>query len=240
MAKRHYLRALLAVGFGLSGLGLLPSGKNLTPAYALNPAANSIDSADSLWVVVNKTRPLNPLKYKPTDLVVPGFGPLNANPYQHSMRKDAAMAAEKMANAMKASGKGRLVIQSAYRSYGTQSYVHQRQVKRFGLKAGEALAARPGFSEHQTGLAIDVSARNQGCQIRVCFGETKAGSWLRQNAYKFGFILRYPDGLTSITGYQYEPWHLRFVGVELATAMKEQKILTLEQFFKLPAAPNYK
>lgn len=239
MAKRHFFRAMLAVGFGLLGLGIFPSVDNPTPARALDLGAKSIDDPASVWVVVNKTRPLNPLQYKPSDLVVPGFGPLNANPYQHSMRKDVANAAERLAKAMQSAGKGRLVIQSAYRSFNTQKSVHDRQVKRFGLAAGEALAARAGYSEHQTGLAIDVSARNQGCQIRVCFGGTKAGAWLRANAHRWGFIIRYPQNATAVTGYQYEPWHLRFVGVELATDMKQKSITTLEQYFGLPSAPNY-
>ena len=239
MAKRHFIRALLVVGFGLLGFGMFPSVDNPTPAKALDLGTHSIDDPASIWVVVNKARPLNPIKYKPADLVVPGFGPLNANPYQHSMRKDVASAAERLAKAMYSAGKGRLVIQSAYRSYSTQKTVHDRQVARFGLAAGEALAARAGYSEHQTGLAIDVSARNQGCQIRVCFGGTKAGSWLKANAYRWGFIIRYPNYATAVTGYQYEPWHLRFVGTALAKDMKEKGINTLEQYFGLPSAPNY-
>lgn len=239
MAKRLFYRAVLVVGFGFLGLGISPSVDNLTPANALDLGANSIDDPSSIWVVVNKQRPLSPVKYQPADLVVPGFGPLNANPYKHSMRKDVAAAAERLANAMKAVGKGRLVIQSAYRSYNIQKSVHERQVSRFGLVAGEALAARPGYSEHQTGLAIDVSARDQGCQIRVCFGGTKAGAWLKANSHRWGFIIRYPQYASPVTGYQYEPWHLRFVGVALATDMKSKGIATLEQYFGLPSAPNY-
>ncbi|MFN5558262.1 MAG: D-alanyl-D-alanine carboxypeptidase family protein [Rhodoluna sp.] len=239
MAKKHFSRALLAVGFGLLGLGILPSVDNPTPARALDLGANSIDNPTSIWVVVNKARPLNPIKYKPVDLVVPGFGPLNANPYQHSMRRDVAAAAEGLAKSMQKAGKGRLVIQSAYRSYNTQKSVHDRQVSRFGLAAGEPLAARPGYSEHQTGLAIDVSARDQGCQIRVCFGGTKAGAWLKANAHRWGFIIRYPQNAMPVTGYQYEPWHLRYVGIELATDMKQKSISTLEKYFGLPSAPKY-
>jgi D-alanyl-D-alanine carboxypeptidase len=141
--------------------------------------------------------------------------------------------------AMNAEGRGSLIIQSAYRSYAEQKTIHARQVEKYGLKAGEALAARPGYSEHQTGWAVDVSARGQGCQIRVCFGQTKAGSWIAQNAYKYGFIIRYPNYATPVTGYQYEPWHLRYVGKGLAKVMRDDKISTLEKFFKLPAAPNY-
>jgi D-alanyl-D-alanine carboxypeptidase len=105
--------------------------------------------------------------------------------------------------------------------------------------AGEALAARPGYSEHQTGLAADVSASGQGCVIQVCFAKTKAGKWLAANAWQYGFILRYPDGQTKTTGYQFEPWHFRYVGVQLATEMKSQNITVLEKFWNLPAAPAY-
>ena len=227
------------MSLALFGVLLFPSVTNITPANAIDLTTNSIDAADSIWVVANKSRALKPIKYVPQDLITPKFGALNANPYARKLRKDAAYAAIELAKAMNAAGKGKLVIQSAFRSYSEQKTIHDRQVDRYGLKAGEALAARPGYSEHQTGLAMDVSARSQGCQIRVCFGQTKAGSWLAANAYKYGWVVRYPNFATKITGYQYEPWHLRFVGVELATDMHEKKIHTLEQYFKLPAAPNY-
>lgn len=239
MVNRLGVKGFCALALSLALVGLFPSVNNPTPAKAIDLGANSIDDPASLWIMVNKTRPLNPIKYQPADLVVPGFGPLNGNPYKHSMRKDAADAAEKMATAMKSVGKGRLVIQSGYRSYAVQKTVHDRQVAKHGKTEGELWAARPGYSEHQTGLAIDVSARNQGCQIRVCFGGTKSGIWLAQNAYRFGFIVRYPKGSQAITGYEYEPWHLRYVGVELATDMKKKGIKTLEEYFNLPAAPNY-
>jgi D-alanyl-D-alanine carboxypeptidase len=237
MAKNRFRG--IAMSLALFGVLLFPSVTNITPANAIDLTTNSIDAADSIWVVANKSRALKPIKYVPQDLITPKFGALNANPYARKLRKDAAYAAIELAKAMNAAGKGKLVIQSAFRSYSEQKTIHDRQVDRYGLKAGEALAARPGYSEHQTGLAMDVSARSQGCQIRVCFGQTKAGSWLAANAYKYGWVVRYPNFATKITGYQYEPWHLRFVGVELATDMHEKKIHTLEQYFKLPAAPNY-
>lgn len=224
---------------GLFGLLLFPSVSNSIPAKAIDLTANSVDHAASLWVVVNKTRPLNPEQYQPANLIaVPSAG-LQLNPYGRKLRKDAAYATVELAKAMKAVGKGRLVIQSGFRSFSEQKIVHDRQVSKYGLKTGEALAARAGYSEHQTGLALDVSARNQGCQIRTCFGGTKAGLWLARNAYKYGFIIRYPKYASPVTGYQYEPWHLRFVGKELATDMKNSNIHTLEQYFKLPSAPNY-
>jgi len=237
MVGNKTFRTLMA--YVVSLVVLFPSVNNFTPAYAFDPTSNSLSTADSLWVVVNKQRPLNPIQYIPNDLMKPSFGSMDSNPYGRKLRKEAAYAAIELGKAMYKDGGGYLIIQSAYRSYKEQTAVHTRQVNRFGLKAGEALAARPGYSEHQTGLAMDVSARGQGCQIRVCFGQTKAGIWLAANAYKYGFILRYPNHGTSVTGYQYEPWHLRFVGVELATEMKTKKVHVLEKFFKLPSAPNY-
>lgn len=228
-----------ALGLLLLAVILLPAVNNPTPAKATSMAWYSTEDADSPWVVVNKQRPLNPVEYIPQDLVAPKFGALNANPYGRKLRKEASTAAYKLAMAMKSAGKGSLIIQSAYRSYEEQKTIHARQVSKYGLNAGEALAARPGYSEHQTGWAMDVSARNQGCQIRVCFGQTKAGSWLAGNAYKYGFIVRYPNYATPVTGYQYEPWHLRYVGKGLARLMHERGVSTLEKFHKLPSAPNY-
>jgi D-alanyl-D-alanine carboxypeptidase len=228
-----------ALGFVALALLLLPAVNNITPAKATSLATQSLTDPESRWIVVNKQRPLNPIQYVPKDLVAPRFGALNANPYGRKLRKEASTASYRMAMAMRAEGAGSMVIQSGYRSFAEQSTIYDRQVARFGLKAGEALAARPGYSEHQTGWAMDVSARGQGCQIRVCFGKTKAGTWLVANAYKYGFIIRYPEFATPVTGYQYEPWHLRYVGKPLAKAMHDAKVSTLEKYFSLPSAPNY-
>jgi zinc D-Ala-D-Ala carboxypeptidase len=194
-----------------------------------NPAAYSLTKANSLWVVANKQRPLNPITYKPALGYFKGV----------ALAKVTSTALTQMAAGMTKDKAGTLLLNSGYRSYDTQKIVHARQVANLGLKAGEALAARPGYSEHQTGLAADVSAFGQGCVIQVCFAKTKAGKWLSANAWQYGFILRYPDGQTKITGYQFEPWHFRFVGVQLATEMKSQNIATLENFWQLPAAPSY-
>jgi len=218
---------------------LFPSVTNFTPAQATRLMEQSTTDPESSWIVVNKQNPLNPIDYVPKDLVAPQFPVLNANPYGRKLRKEASKAAYKLAMAMKAAGKGSLVIQSAYRSYAEQKTIHARQVEKYGLTTGEALAARPGYSEHQTGWAMDVSARGQGCQIRVCFGQTKAGRWLAGNAWRFGFIIRYPSEAMEVTGYQYEPWHLRYVGQGLTMVMHEDKVRVLEKFFGYPSAPNY-
>lgn len=197
--------------------------------FCFNPTAYTLTKASSLWVVANKQRPLNPITYKPS------LGYFKGVP----LAKATAKALTQMAAGMAKDKAGTLLLNSGYRSYETQKIVHARQVSRLGLKAGEALAARPGYSEHQTGLAADVSASGQGCVIQVCFAKTKAGKWLAANAWQYGFILRYPDGQTKVTGYQFEPWHFRYVGVQLATEMKSQNIATLEKFWQLPAAPSY-
>ncbi|MCF8536004.1 MAG: M15 family metallopeptidase [Rhodoluna sp.] len=192
-----------------------------------NPSLHSIDAAASQWVVVNKLRPLSPITYKPKldktiNLAVP-----------------AADAYRKLKTAVAKSGNGTLCLNSGYRSYTTQTNTYANALRLYGKKTAEALAAHPGHSEHQTGLAADVSTTALGCRIGS-FGSSKASTWVAKNAHTFGFIVRYPNKLQNITGYQYEPWHLRFVGVELATQMKNAKVLTLEQFWQLPAAPNYK
>ena len=197
--------------------------------FCFNPTAYTLTKASSLWVVANKQRPLNPITYKPSLDYFKGV----------PLAKATAKALTQMAAGMAKDKAGTLLLNSGYRSYETQKIVHARQVSRLGLKAGEALAARPGYSEHQTGLAADVSASGQGCVIQVCFAKTKAGKWLAANAWQYGFILRYPDGQTKVTGYQFEPWHFRYVGVQLATEMKSQNISTLEKFWQLPAAPSY-
>jgi D-alanyl-D-alanine carboxypeptidase len=86
---------------------------------------------------------------------------------------------------------------------------------------------------------MDISSVPAVCPLKACFADTDQGKWLAANAYKWGFILRYPNGMTNITGYEFEPWHYRYVGIELATEMHTTGIKTLEQFFGLPAAPDY-
>jgi len=239
MGNKHKQFLTLALRLTLVMSILFPSVNNIEQTQATSLINQSTTEPDSIWVVVNKRLPLNPINYIPVDLVAPKFSTLNANPYGRKLRKEASTASYKLAMAMKVAGKGSLIIQSAYRSYAEQSIIHDRQVEKYGLKVGEALAARPGYSEHQTGWAMDVSARGQGCQIRVCFGQTKAGRWLATNAWKFGFIIRYPQNASPYTGYQYEPWHLRYVGIGLAMVMHDDGVHVLEKSFGLPAAPNY-
>lgn len=206
-----------------------------TPTPTFDTEEFSITDAASYWVVANKLRPLQPLDWTPPDIVNP------AVKYQNppGLRQAAADALEQMFAASVAEGGGEMQVQSAYRSYGVQVNVYNRYVSQLGQAQADNQSARPGHSEHQTGLAVDISSVPLSCALQACFGQTPQGMWLAENSWRFGFILRYPDGLTGTTGYMYEPWHYRYVGVELATEMHEQGIPTLEGFFGLPDAPTY-
>jgi D-alanyl-D-alanine carboxypeptidase len=229
---------LSAVGFGAQSANAEPALCIAEPCF--DPEDYSIDEADSLWVVVNKQRPLSVANYVPKSLIKPALSsPRTNNPYGLVLAKPAAEAYVALAAAAKKARAGDIFMQSAYRSYNYQVSIHRSAVARLGLKAGEALAARPGHSEHQTGLAVDVAAVGQGCVIQVCFSTTRAGRYLAKYAYKYGFIIRYPSGRTPTTGYQFEPWHLRFVGVGLATEMHNTDVAVLEDFWGLAPAPSY-
>jgi len=226
----------VALTLVLSLVTISPSPASALSVCTIEPTgvACITGKADSLQVVVNKIRPLVPKSYYPSNLVrVPKYNPLG-----RIVRKEVSAAIVKLGDQMKAEGQGTLVVQSGFRSYAYQIKVHDAKVASLGTARGEHLAARPGFSEHQTGLAVDFAA--QGIPTgQISFAKTKAGIWLAANAYKFGFVLRYPYGKTKITGYSYEPWHFRYVGVETSKAMHDRKVATLEEFYSLPAAPGY-
>jgi D-alanyl-D-alanine carboxypeptidase len=210
------------------------------PVTVFDPPKYSIDDADSIWVVVNKQRQISPLRYTPTNLVFPNFlKPKIQNPFSLQLRQEAAVATIAMAKAMKDEGAGTLILNSGFRTYKTQQALYDRTRDARGLAVAEKLSARPGHSEHQLGLAADFSARGQGCVILTCFGNTEAGRWLEENAPEYGFILRYPKGYRAITGFQYEPWHFRYVGTELSQEMHIKGIKTLEKFWNLEFAPDY-
>lgn len=207
-----------------------------TPTPTFDTTAQSIDDPASYWLVVNKQRPIAIQGYEPSDLVAVPVPYIN-EPY---LRQAASDAVVQMFAAITAETGLQLQAQSAYRSYSVQESVYAGWVSSLGQEAADLTSARPGYSEHQTGLAIDVNALpDQGCALEPCWGATPHAAWIAQNAYRFGFIVRYPDGKTPITGYEYEPYHLRYVGVELATEMHNTGIQTLEEFFGLPPAPTY-
>jgi zinc D-Ala-D-Ala carboxypeptidase len=189
-------------------------------------AAYSLDDPASIWVVVNKLRPLNPQDHEPPDLVEVPVEFTN----EPLLRQEASDAVVAMFQAALDEAGLELASNSAYRSYAAQESVYD---------GDDLTTARPGFSEHQTGLAIDIGPLSGECSLNECFGETPEGIWLRDNAWRFGYVLRYPADKTPITGYSFEPWHFRYVGTDLATEMRETGITTLEEFFFLPPAPEY-
>ncbi|PZA20748.1 D-alanyl-D-alanine carboxypeptidase family protein [Modestobacter versicolor] len=197
-----------------------------TPTF--DRAGQSIDDPNSTWVVVNKARPLAPIDHAPADLVTIAGG--------YQLRAEAARAMTDMLAAAAAEGLG-ITVQSAYRSYDYQVGLFGNQVARFGQTQAEVQVARPGFSEHQTGLAADVGGG--GCDIESCFATTVEGQWVAANGPRFGYVVRYPDGRQDVTGFKYEPWHVRYVGVALATELQRTGVPTLEEFFGLPPAPGY-
>jgi len=225
----------------------IPSAQFSAPSKLIAPKAAgfdinkySIDDPASLWVVVNKNRPLRTADYVPKNLVLPNYkNPNIYNPKKQVLDARAADAMVEMAKAASDAGVGNLVLSSTYRSFVSQTTVHNQFINRLGLTGGEALAARPGYSEHQTGLAADIVTPSQGCLAQPCYAGTSAGSWLAENSYKFGWVLRYPNELTFETGYHFEPWHYRYVGKELAAYMHANKLKTLEEVFGLPWAPDY-
>ncbi len=198
------------------------SAKTGTSKSEFDKTRYSTSSPTSIWVIVNKSRPLNPLTYAPTNLVSVGGN--------QQLRQEAAAALQVM---FAAATKEALTLKplSGYRSYEAQVSVYNREVAINGKAIADTQSAQPGKSEHQTGWAIDIGGG--GCGIEDCFGNTKEGKWVAANAYKYGFIIRYTAGKESVTGYRAEPWHIRYVGSELSTEMNKQNIQTLEEFFNL-------
>lgn len=188
-----------------------------------------INSANSLQVVVNKHRMLTPSSYVPASLT---------RVSAERLRTEAATAYNKFSKAAKAAGVNVRPL-SGYRSYAEQQSLYADYVAQYGQATADTLAARPGYSEHQTGLAMDIGNVSGVCALQPCFADTPAGRFAASEGWKYGFIVRYPAGAQSITGYAYEPWHLRFVGVELATDMRANGITTLERYFGLEDAPDY-
>jgi len=194
--------------------------------------------AGSEWVVVNKLRPLSPLDFEPQVRKISSSESLD-NSRGLELRDVAATALEAMAKEMLFQGAGQMFVNSAYRPYDYQLELFVDKVEQYGEAEALVRSAKAGHSEHQTGLAVDVSVPAQGCAIMQCFGDTEAGKWIAENSWKFGYIVRYERDTTSTTGYTYEPWHLRYVGTEIARMYANNGIHTLEDFWGFPAAENY-
>ena len=174
-------------------------------------------------LIVNKSYPL-PKDYVPTNTYKDATG---LNYCTTCIDKDAYEKYKEMKADATALGLN-IWIQSGYRSYNLQESLYNKYVYRDGKVAADTYSARPGHSEHQTGLAFDLNS------ISDDFQYTDEGKWVNNNCYKYGYILRYPKGKEHITGYKYESWHLRYVGEELATKLYNNgEWITLEEHFNL-------
>lgn len=200
----------------------------------------SLKDPASLWVVANKHRSLEPKTYVPADLVVPDvLLRTNITGDERQLRQETAAALKDLFDAASRDNVT-LNLQSGYRSYNFQVNLYNSYVSRQGQAVADSQSARAGYSEHQTGLAADVGGISQpSCNVEACFAGTTEGKWVAANAHTYGFVVRYPEAKTNITGYTYEPWHLRYVGRDLARQMHKDNVQTLEEFFDLGAAPDY-
>lgn len=190
--------------------------------YVTNPSAYD--------VLVNKSRNLSS-DYIPEDLeVLDDIPTILQNPEVNQLRSVAHEALKELFKAAKKEKSYLLYARSGYRSYNTQYALYNAYISNHGQEAADKYSARPGQSEHQTGLAMDITCGAMNYQLDDSFGETEEGKWVSENAHRFGFIIRYPKGKESITGYSYEPWHLRYVGDSLAQEIYETG-LTLEEYF---------
>jgi len=178
-----------------------------------------IKDADNILVLVNKVYAL-PSNYEPQDLVaIPSFPSLK-------IRDDAVNDLEALLAAAKLD-QIYLIPYSTYRSYSYQDELYQYYLKSDSREIVDTYSARPGHSEHQTGLALDVRSSSHWNNLTDVDYE-----WMKKNSYKYGFIIRYPKGNSEITGYKEEPWHIRYIGVEHATKVHELNI-TYDEYYDL-------
>lgn len=190
-------------------------------------------SPDSLTIIANKKHPIG--EYAPTDLVAVSNPGSSGVQY---LREEAAQALEVLLTDAKADGVT-LYAQSGYRSYSTQVSLYENYANRDGYAAADKYSSRAGYSDHQTGLAMDImgdntrmnASKRSDCPIEQCEG-SPAALWLAENAHNYGFILRYPVGKEDITGYVDEWWHYRYVGKDLAQQIHDSE-LTMEEFFNV-------
>lgn len=230
----------ITLALALLAFALRNISTNRSEAQILKANRSSADHNSDIWVVVNKVRPLKPLDYAPAELVVPHI-PLrtDAQDKEMTVRPDTAAALEEL-NTAALKDDVRLMLSSGYRSYTQQVALYNYYVEAQGKSVADTQSARPGYSEHQTGLAVDLEPTTKDCEVQACFAKLPEGKWLAANAYKYGFIIRYQQGKQATVGYAYEPWHIRYVGKPLAKTLHENHDETLEEYFKTGPAPQYR
>lgn len=211
------------VGFlGMESKGI-NTEKKIFDLEDRNVKVQGKNTIDKELILVNREYGLNRY-YKPEELTIPNIEfTEEANNEEKHVDGMIAKPLEDMVNAAKKEGII-LLGNSAYRSYRSQTKTYNNRVKAEGQESADAYVAKPGFSEHQTGLCIDITNRD-----KYFVKGTKEADWLAENCYKFGFIIRYPYGKKNVTGIEYEPWHVRYVGKQAAKDIYEKGI-TLDEY----------
>lgn len=190
----------------------------------------STTDPSSLWVIANKQHPLSNIEYAPSDLVTTN-GAIISSKAQSDFETMLATASSQGV---------KLIASSSYRSYATQAGLYNNYVATHGQELADTFSAKPGYSEHQTGLAIDFTGySNPNCNFDDCYATTQEGGWLAEHAHEYGFLLRYTAEKQNITGYKNEPWHYRYIGKDLAKEMRDKGFLTLEEFFNTTGGISY-
>lgn len=187
----------------------------------------AVDKSSEYLVLVNKTHGLGK-DYEPGDLKKVKYAVSSREAQYQKLRKTAASAFNSLAKAAKKQGHT-IKLTSGFRPYAYQKSLYETYVNKDGKYTAEQYSAKPGYSEHQSGLCADVSSPSVDYNLEQAYGSTKEGKWLAKNAHKYGFIIRYPKDKENITGYEYEPWHIRYVGEDAAKEIYEQKV-TLEEY----------
>jgi D-alanyl-D-alanine carboxypeptidase len=223
---RSRLASLLVVAALATGLGATASAASpLPPCTVADVLTKHRTLADWPRSLLDYTYRLAST-YAPGDLRSTADAGLNSG---HSVRALIMADLRAMASAARAAG-ARLAVQSAYRSYSTQQATFDSWVRLHGYEVALKESARAGHSEHQLGTTLDFKSYGGAAPWDVTdWGTTKAGAWMRNNAWKYGFVMPYPKGKTSVTCYIYEPWHWRYVGRERAAVIRASG-LTLREF----------
>lgn len=192
---------------------------------------SQFDKEDPLLILVNKENRVDP-DYEPDELVEldESLRATNRDPVTQKLTPEAAAAFEELASGATQEGLT-IKLTSGYRSYAVQDKLYNHYMDTKGESWTVQYSAPAGASEHHTGLAADVSCPSISYVLAESFGETAEGIWLSENAHRYGFIMRYRKGDEEITGYAYEPWHIRYVGKEAAEVITEKGI-TLEEFLR--------
>lgn len=232
------IELMTASGFNSSSLAIydevLNNGNDYSVTYALQYAKYPnvkmnfykeivmTPNQESLLVLVNKNYQLSqtyiPYDFIPVEVTLSEFAPYETN----YLRRDAAEATEQLFAAAEDLG-FELTLRTGFLSYESQKKRYEQDVYEMGLEYAETISTRPGHSEHQTGLAIDVTTPSINNELTVDFAQSEEGQWVLSHAHEFGFIIRYPEGKEEEVGYTYEPWHLRYVGKEVAKEIHEKQ-----------------